>query len=236
MSLRMPKPPNGWNTVAWDLAIVTVGVLVALAAQQLVDSWEWQHKVGIVRQSLMGELGNDRARWEYDLTGARCALREGKKLDEWASHGAIDAPPPIPFIANGQILAMHTSNWTLAAGGETLDHFPVREQLAYAGLYAGIANRQVSIGDASGAMDRIQTLVPLATDGNARRELREAVGDLRTSLLTLFNNDRYMRRHFDALHVSPDWSDFAADVQPSGSACAGESERNLTPRSSGPHR
>ena len=30
------KPPHGWNAVIWELAIVTLGVLIALAAQQLV--------------------------------------------------------------------------------------------------------------------------------------------------------------------------------------------------------
>src|SRR4051812_5611318 len=29
------KPPRGWSAVAWELGIVTLGVLIALAAQQL---------------------------------------------------------------------------------------------------------------------------------------------------------------------------------------------------------
>lgn len=36
--LLMLKPPHGWSAVGWELAIVTVGVLIALAAQQMV-SW-----------------------------------------------------------------------------------------------------------------------------------------------------------------------------------------------------
>jgi len=37
---RMLKlnPPHGWNSVAWELAIVTVGVILALAAQQWADN------------------------------------------------------------------------------------------------------------------------------------------------------------------------------------------------------
>ena len=32
------RPPHGWNAVAWELGIVTLGVLIALAAQQLVEA------------------------------------------------------------------------------------------------------------------------------------------------------------------------------------------------------
>ena len=31
------NPPNGWHAVAWELLIVTLGVLVALGAQQLME-------------------------------------------------------------------------------------------------------------------------------------------------------------------------------------------------------
>ena len=30
------KPPHGWNAVAWELGIVTLGVLISLGAQQVV--------------------------------------------------------------------------------------------------------------------------------------------------------------------------------------------------------
>lgn len=35
------KPPNGWGAVGWELAIVTAGVLIALAVQQWADERSW---------------------------------------------------------------------------------------------------------------------------------------------------------------------------------------------------
>lgn len=220
MHFHLPKPPNGWEAVAWDLAIVTVGVLLALAAQQIVDRWEWRQKVQIVGDSLMGELANDRARWDYDLAGAKCALPEAERIDAWARAGAVGPTPSLPVVNSSQLMTMHMTNWTLAAGGEALDHFPVRQQLALAALYAGIANRQLSIGHASDALDRVQTLMPLAADPNARRELRETLGALKSAAASIVDNEAYMKRHFDALHVRSDWSDFAPDVRRRGFACA----------------
>ncbi len=39
------KPPHGWNAVVWELAVVTVGVIVALAAQEWVEGLSWRGKV-----------------------------------------------------------------------------------------------------------------------------------------------------------------------------------------------
>ena len=32
------RPPHGWPPVWWELGIVTLGVLIALAAQQMVEA------------------------------------------------------------------------------------------------------------------------------------------------------------------------------------------------------
>lgn len=50
------KPPHGWNAVAWELAIVTLGVLIALAAQQWAEELSWDRKVEASRAALRDEL------------------------------------------------------------------------------------------------------------------------------------------------------------------------------------
>ena len=75
MHFHLPKPLHGWRAFAGEVGIIVVGVLIALAAEQVVEDWHWHQKVGIVRQSLMGELANDRGRWEIDMASARCQLR-----------------------------------------------------------------------------------------------------------------------------------------------------------------
>jgi hypothetical protein len=45
------KPPHGWNVVAWDLAIVTLGVLIALVVQQWADERNTDHRT---REALAG--------------------------------------------------------------------------------------------------------------------------------------------------------------------------------------
>lgn len=50
------KPPHGWNAVAWELAIVTLGVLIALATQQWADDRAKRIKVEETKTALRYEL------------------------------------------------------------------------------------------------------------------------------------------------------------------------------------
>src|SRR5690242_5308760 len=52
------RPPHGWNAVAWELAIVTVGVLIALGAQQWANDWNAGRNAEAAEQALRTELGD----------------------------------------------------------------------------------------------------------------------------------------------------------------------------------
>ena len=209
MHVHVPKPLHGWREFVGEVGIIVLGVLIALGAEQVVETWSWHHKVAVVRQSLLAELANDRARWDLNLQFSKCALRQSAPLDSWARDGGRGEAPTFAVRAP-MILTMHTANWTLAASSQTLDHFPMREQLALAALYGGIANRQKSLDQAVAAIDRTHALIALGSDPLARRELREALGNLRTAIDALFYNAAYMKHHFDAVGVKADSSDFAA--------------------------
>ena len=220
MHFHLPKPLHGWRAFAGEVGIIVFGVLIALGAGQVVEAWQWRHDVAIVRDSIMGELANDRARWNRDVQSSRCALGDVQRLDEWASAGAHAPAPAAPSLRSGNLLSMHSANWKLASGSQTLSHFPLREQLEFAALYDGLANRQTQGLKASDLMDRVQTLVPLATDAQGARELRETLGDLRTALKNLLDNVGYMDWHFDELGVKPDRSDIASGLAESGCGSA----------------
>jgi hypothetical protein len=206
-----PKPWRDWREFLKEYGIIVLGVLTALGAEQLVDQLHWRHKVDTVRMSLMGELSNDRARWDVDVMSAKCAQSDLKALEVWTQAGR-GAPPPTPNITSVNLYWMHWANWNLATASQALDHFPLAEQLAFASLYDGVVHRQIEIEHASEAADRVQTLIPLADDPKGRRDLREAVGTLGAKMQAIAADDGYMLRHFDALKVQPDRRDFAADL------------------------
>ena len=212
MHVHLPKPLHGWRAFFGEVGIIVIGVLIALVAEQLVDEWRWDRKVAAVRSSLMSELRNDRARWDVDLGDARCAVRQLAVIDAWAQQGAKEQAPAHEAISGaGNFFLMHSANWMLANSSQTLDHFSLDEQLAFATLYDGIAHRQKDISDAIDLMQKVDTAIGLAGDPQGRRELLEADGALRGKMDDLLSNENYMRRHFNALNVTPDRTDFAAD-------------------------
>jgi hypothetical protein len=227
MYLHLPKPLHGWRAFAGEVGIIVVGVLIALASEQVVEDLRWHQKVAVVRQSLMQELGNDRGRWEVDMAEVPCLLDSIGKLDRWARDGSGDVTAASANLSSGGFLWMHSANWQLATASQTLDHFPVREQLAFATTYDGVAHRQVDIEKAADLFERIGSLIPIAEDAPSRRDLRAALGSLKERIAALTGNDAYMRRHFDALGVTPDNRDFAADL--SSSRCGGWVRHALPP-------
>lgn len=212
MHFHLPKPLHGWREFIGEVGIIVLGVLIALSAESVVEDWRWHQKVSVIRTSLMGELGNDRARWEADIAAARCAHTDIVALKTWVESGASGRPPPMRNISAYNFFWMHSANWNLATASETIEHFPVDQQLAFAALYDGVAHRQLDLERAQELVGRVKTLVPIATDAGGRRELQQALGDLDFRMAVLTANDDYMRRHFDALGVKPDRSDFAADL------------------------
>jgi hypothetical protein len=214
MHFHLPKPLHGWRAFVGEVGIIVLGVLIALGAEQLVDDWAWRQKVNVVRRSLIGELGNDRARWEINMAEAPCALREIDQLDRWAEGGARLPAPTSPSLGiEVPFFWMHSANWSLATGSQTLDHFPVNDQLAFARLYDGIAHRQVYIAQASDLTERMLSDIPLAGDPQARRDLRSTLFSLRRKIRELTAEDAYMKRHFGAVGVKADRSDLATDFK-----------------------
>jgi len=211
MRFHLPKPLHGWRQLAGEIGIIVVGVLIALGAEQAVEEFHWHQNVDVMRRSLTGELGNDRARWEANLSFVPCARREIAALDRWAASGADVPAPSAPVTFGSLFWWMHSANWSLATSSGTLDHFSIPDQLAFAALYDGIVHREADIEAASDLRQQAAALVPLATDAEGRRELRSVLGRLMGKIDGLASNDAYMRRHFDTLGVKADRSDIAAD-------------------------
>lgn len=229
MHLQLPKPLHGWRAFAGEVGIIVIGVLLALGAQQLVEDIQWRQKIAVVRQSLMQELGNDRGRWETNMASAPCLLDEVAKVDRWARDGGTgDATAASADLSHAGFFWMHSANWQLATASDTMDHFPIDQQLAFATAYDGVAHRQVDIEKAADVFERIGSLIPIADNEQGRRDLRAALGSLKERIAALTRNNDYMERHFDALGVRPDNRDFAADL--SAGRCSGGMKHAL-PRS-----
>lgn len=59
MDVHLPKPLHGWRAFAGEVGVIVLGVLIALAAQQLVESFDWREKVRRAEAAMRLELAED---------------------------------------------------------------------------------------------------------------------------------------------------------------------------------
>ena len=110
------KPPHGWNAVAWELGIVTAGVLIALGAQQIAQGFNDRADADRARTAIRTELQTNMAR-----LASRSAIRSCVEhridevqalLDGAAKSGVIDTPK---WIGRPQYWTMQVARWEALA-------------------------------------------------------------------------------------------------------------------------
>src|SRR5579864_6608426 len=79
MHFHLPKPLHGWREFVGEVAIIVLGVLIALGAEQAVQSIEWSHKVDAAAADMNNELSAGDGPQAY----GRLAMHDcvAKKLD-----------------------------------------------------------------------------------------------------------------------------------------------------------
>jgi hypothetical protein len=59
MHFQLPKPLHGWRQFAGEVGIIVIGVLIALAAQQLVEELSWRARVHEALNALSAQIADD---------------------------------------------------------------------------------------------------------------------------------------------------------------------------------
>lgn len=87
MDVHKPKAPHGVREFIAEIAVIVLGVLIALGAEQLVQMIEWRHKVHAAEEAMAAELRDDNGPQAY----ARMAISEclKQRLDE--IRGAVES-------------------------------------------------------------------------------------------------------------------------------------------------
>jgi hypothetical protein len=198
------KPPHGWNAVAWELGIVTLGVLIALGAQQVVQDIHDRQAIAQLRSAFRAELADDRARWEDMQAADRCTLQRLDALDRWAATAPAGARLERAYRL--MLWNMHSSAWDIAKTSPAASSIPLDERLAYADLYSAIDNWREMLAEERINAVALSSLVASADQAENRRQVALHVAKARTFLRRRADNYPYLFKRFDALNIRPDSS------------------------------
>jgi hypothetical protein len=136
MHYHLPKPMHGWRAFVGEVGVIVLGVLIALAAEQVADDWRWQRKAHDAQEAINSELALDAG--VFDARGMttsclRQQLREVASLVDGArKSGAIGQVKGITG-PGGQIVS--TAAWDAALADGTASHFPDDRRRTYGLLY-----------------------------------------------------------------------------------------------------
>jgi hypothetical protein len=59
MHFHLPKPLHGWREFAGEVGVIVLGVLIALAAEQVVEALQWHAKINDAEAAMRIELADD---------------------------------------------------------------------------------------------------------------------------------------------------------------------------------
>lgn len=131
------KPPHGWNAVAWELVIVTVGVLLALGAQQAAETFNQRRTAADTRVALTNEVQETLALLELRRAAQPCIDNRLKELrvlvDQWGRTGSYKTPR---WVSQATWFWLTTPRYDAAQSAGRLALLPSAEQYRF-GLVVG---------------------------------------------------------------------------------------------------
>jgi hypothetical protein len=181
MHVHLPKPLHGWRAFAGEVAIIVLGVMIALGAEQVVETLHWRRQVELERAALHAEIRDNLDAVQSRMVLEPCVrarLAELQRLidiDHSGTSVRLRGRVGLPLPAGGSQGA-----WSIAVSGDALTHMPLDEQLQYSNAFSNFANWDEMRRDERSAWIRIAVLDHPAgmTDAdwaNVRQAISEAV-------------------------------------------------------------
>ena len=138
------NPPHGWNAVGWELAIVTIGVLIALAAQQVVTWLTDQSTAAETRAEVADELNSDLMSIALRRSAEPCIERRLAELRaiiaQWERTGSFKTPR---WVAQSPVIETELGRYDAAQSAGRLSLLSGEEQYRMGAL----ANRIRKFGE-----------------------------------------------------------------------------------------
>lgn len=133
------RPPHGWNAVAWELGIVTLGVLIALGAQQFVSALTDRRTAAETRAEVIDELNSDLMSVALRQSAEPCIDRRLAQLRTimatWTRTGTFVTPT---WVSQAPVIEIELSRYDAALSAGRLAMLSGDEQYRMGAVVARI--------------------------------------------------------------------------------------------------
>ena len=159
MHFNMPKPLHGWRVFFGEVGVVVLGVLIALAAQQIANDLTERAEAREARKSIQNELATYQARLESRWGVRDCIARRIGEiqtlLDGAEAGGPINTPK---WVGRPQTWTLLTVRWDASSQSGRAALLPAQELADYGLMYAYMRNVYDEMVIEQGDWARLRTL------------------------------------------------------------------------------
>lgn len=143
MHFHMPKPLHGWREFAGEVGIIVIGVLIALGAEQVVETLHGNAEVRAFRSAVNEELAYDLGSYKQRLMLGPCVRARLAELDHVIASDRAGKPIRMHGLSNWPVsFSLRTSVWS-GRTGDVESRMPLQTRLAYGQIYDDLANFEV---------------------------------------------------------------------------------------------
>ncbi len=153
MPIKLPTPLNGWRVFAGEVGVIVLGVLIALGAQQAVETLRWRDEVRRTEEALTIEIAESIVHAsERQMVGRCLSDRLTYLIGKVSSNEGTWKGDPMPMqptatairtVVKSVPASYRTPNrkwndnvWEAAQNGGVFNHMPRERVAAFSKIYA----------------------------------------------------------------------------------------------------
>jgi hypothetical protein len=143
MYVQLPKPLHGWRAFAGEVGIIVLGVLIALGAEQVIETIRGNAQLAAFRQAVDNELAYDLGSYKQRLMLGPCVRARLAELDHVIASDRAGRAIRMHGLSRWPVsFSLRTSVWA-GRTDEVETRMPLQSRLAYASIYDDLANYEV---------------------------------------------------------------------------------------------
>ena len=178
MHFHLPKPLHGWREFLGEVGIIVLGVLLALTAEQIVESVRERHAADKARANIRAEISANLTSLATRKQNEPCVSRRLNEiafaLANWPSVG----PGPI-WVGHPYYSALHDAQLRASEQGGNASLLGADEQARYAVIYSDFSLYTAAQADEIRAWANLRVLeqhptLTAVTDWQLRSALQQA--------------------------------------------------------------
>lgn len=211
MKLGLFKPVRGWRELSGEVGIIVLGVLIALGAEQVVQTFNQRREMRELRAAVDNEIAYGLRTYVARLRQNDCADARLAELHQWLQSWRDGRPKMLAGMISAPRSGPVGSSVWASRDPEVMSQMPLRLKLAYGSIYDEFANNEVQ------RLDERMTWLTLAEydgadqlDVSSLMRLQGLLTRARWRADNITGNARYITDLAKGMGIRPGSDDFPA--------------------------